>query len=343
MSITYNNIKYKLDTIITPVKKSLKFSNSISKLGVKLNTAPPTLDLRQWILPIRDQGQNGDCVAFAASVIVEYCAKRSHSYTGYLSPWFIYVLGGAVCCTSGMNPTGAFNVLMNYGCAPEASYHTPNQCALVTSKDITDCVYTNAKNFRISSYASINSVDEMKQALINYGPCMVCVKVYNTSPQMWVPPNGIPTSCAGGHAMAVVGYDSNSFIIRNSWGTSWGNGGYSNLYFKDYQYVIQAWSAISINPLPPFDGLLIDIPSIVFLTIIGLFIVYLFYYIYSKRLYKLSLYNFSFSYGRSLSEILFGIMLIITIITMVNMNGLNNICIVNLTVISLYLLSLLNN
>ena len=42
-----------------------------------------------------------------------------------------------------------------------------------------------------------------------------------------------PSTARGGHAVAVVGYTSTSFIIRNSWGTSWGDGGYayaSNAY-----------------------------------------------------------------------------------------------------------------
>ncbi len=37
----------------------------------------------------------------------------------------------------------------------------------------------------------------------------------------------------GGHAVALVGYDKDSFIVRNSWGTGWGDGGFayaSNAY-----------------------------------------------------------------------------------------------------------------
>lgn len=31
----------------------------------------------------------------------------------------------------------------------------------------------------------------------------------------------------GGHAVALVGYDSGRFIVRNSWGTDWGDGGFA--------------------------------------------------------------------------------------------------------------------
>ena len=37
----------------------------------------------------------------------------------------------------------------------------------------------------------------------------------------------------GGHAVAIVGYDDNGFIFKNSWGTGWGDKGYGWVSF-DY-------------------------------------------------------------------------------------------------------------
>ena len=42
-----------------------------------------------------------------------------------------------------------------------------------------------------------------------------------------------PTTVRGGHAVALVGYTPTAFIVRNSWGVGWGDGGYgyaSNAY-----------------------------------------------------------------------------------------------------------------
>jgi hypothetical protein len=42
-----------------------------------------------------------------------------------------------------------------------------------------------------------------------------------------------PSTARGGHAVAIVGYNATRFIVRNSWGTGWGDGGYayaSNAY-----------------------------------------------------------------------------------------------------------------
>jgi len=52
---------------------------------------------------------------------------------------------------------------------------------------------------------------------------------------------GNPTteSVVGGHAVVIVGYDTATqrFIIRNSWGVSWGQSGYFTIPFE---YVLNA-------------------------------------------------------------------------------------------------------
>ena len=37
----------------------------------------------------------------------------------------------------------------------------------------------------------------------------------------------LPATAHGGHAVALVGYTSEHFIVRNSWGTGWGDQGYA--------------------------------------------------------------------------------------------------------------------
>jgi hypothetical protein len=38
----------------------------------------------------------------------------------------------------------------------------------------------------------------------------------------------------GGHAFVIVGYNSRGFVIQNSWGTSWGSGGFALLTYEDW-------------------------------------------------------------------------------------------------------------
>lgn len=49
----------------------------------------------------------------------------------------------------------------------------------------------------------------------------------------------------GGHAVAVVGYDETGLIIKNSWGTSFGRGGYTTLPYNQFNKVREAWTLLS--------------------------------------------------------------------------------------------------
>lgn len=51
----------------------------------------------------------------------------------------------------------------------------------------------------------------------------------------------------GGHAMTVVGYLENCFIIRNSWGADWGDNGYSYYFFSDWGAHWEIWTTIDIS------------------------------------------------------------------------------------------------
>lgn len=80
----------------------------------------------------------------------------------------------------------------------------------------------------VTSYASVakNSYSAMMAAL-QKGPVSVGVDagalVHYTG--------GVISSCGTSvdHAVMVVGYDSNSWIVKNSWGASWGENGYFRL------------------------------------------------------------------------------------------------------------------
>ena len=49
----------------------------------------------------------------------------------------------------------------------------------------------------------------------------------------------------GGHAVAVVGFDEDSIIIKNSWGVEYGNGGYYHMQNKDFNKVLECWTILS--------------------------------------------------------------------------------------------------
>jgi C1A family cysteine protease len=66
-----------------------------------------------------------------------------------------------------------------------------------------------------------------------------------------LPPRG--EQLIGGHAVLAVGYDDaeQSFIVRNSWGTSWGIKGYCMMpygYLTDSQLARDFWAVYTVEP-----------------------------------------------------------------------------------------------
>ena len=59
------------------------------------------------------------------------------------------------------------------------------------------------------------------------------------------------------HAMTIVGYNNEGFIIRNSWGEDWGNKGYTIYKYDDWSSHWEIWSTVDkkdIFPEPDFDS-----------------------------------------------------------------------------------------
>lgn len=55
----------------------------------------------------------------------------------------------------------------------------------------------------------------------------------------WTGQNGYDTLYKEGHAVSIVGYDSNGFIIKNSWGKDWGENGYGWVSFNYHRMFVK--------------------------------------------------------------------------------------------------------
>jgi hypothetical protein len=70
----------------------------------------------------------------------------------------------------------------------------------------------------------------------------------------------ISEKCMGGHAVAIVGYDdaTETYLIRNSWGEGWGDGGYFHMpysYLECDQLAFEFWTITEVSDThvhPPF-------------------------------------------------------------------------------------------
>ena len=258
-------------TIITPVGvkglgwlpgnrrhfRSLRVYRSYSQ-NYKLLSS---VDMRALDTPIKDQGQLGSCTSFMATGIMQFVRKALGLTYISLSELFIYynerVLEGTVSEDSGASIGDAFAVLNSSGACPESDWpYDPNVFA---QKPPQEC-YTDALfDIATQELALTGSLDSIKQVLAQGFPVGFGFDVYasfrNIGSDGIMPVPASSEALLGGHAVMYVGYDDTRqlFIVRNSWGASWGASGY---FFMPYEIVTNGMASdfrtvLMVSGAPP--------------------------------------------------------------------------------------------
>jgi C1A family cysteine protease len=251
---------------------------------LKVPAAPPpqlatSVDLRSWCSPIENQGQLGACTAHAAVGIVEYFERRGFNKYIDGSRLFVYKTTRNLLGVTG--DTGAWlrntmGAMVLCGIPPE-HYWPYTDRKPDFDKEPTSFVYAVADNYEAVKYfchdpqgANVppaNVLNTVKTWLAAGVPSMFGFYGFPSFDQADIK-GGIPYPCPGeraqwGHAIAAVGYDdakkitnrkcnkttTGALLIRNSWGTSWGDNGYGWL---PYDYVLNRlaldfWSLLSMG------------------------------------------------------------------------------------------------
>ncbi|MEC1744096.1 stalk domain-containing protein [Schinkia azotoformans] len=226
----------------------------------------------------------GDCVGQAARAIKTIQERKNHPKKNLdFAPDFIYSeckkLDG-IPNEEGTHPRVAMKVLQNIGATEKPFY--PGLTEHNTRPTPNLETYENAKNYKVKTYAQVETVEDMKQALVEEGPILAGVIVttnFYENKDGWIDlPGGY---FLGGHALAITGYDDNLthtypdgttrkgfFRMINSWGTDWGNKGYAWLPY-DYvkfesdlgmKFFMEAWTSVDVimpdkdyEPIKPME------------------------------------------------------------------------------------------
>lgn len=222
-----------------PDKRDLKYT--VAKTPV----LPTKIDLRAMCPPVYDQGQLGSCVANATAGAFEYEQKRQGIQSWTPSRLFIYyngrVIEGTVPYDYGLYVRDGIKTVVKSGVCNEIEWpYTISQFAV---QPTTQC-YTDAKKNEATQYLSLNNsvITTLKTCLLEGYPFILGFTVYSSFESEHVATTGImpmpnfkTEQVLGGHCVMCVGYDDSksAFIMRNSWGTSWGLGGY---FYMPYAY-----------------------------------------------------------------------------------------------------------
>lgn len=186
---------------------------------------------------IKNQGSVGSCVAHTAAEIAEYYNKKQQNSDDKMSVGYIY--GCRYDYTGeGMYLRDALKTLKNRGIAlhSEFPYNKEVPEMIEMFKEVSEWK-TDAPN-KISTYFSISTINrnyKIKKALLDYGPVMVSIKWFKD----FKVKDGIITSSRdgeyGGHCVMLYGWNEDGWLIQNSWGKRWGDGG-SAVYPYDFPF-----------------------------------------------------------------------------------------------------------
>jgi C1A family cysteine protease len=210
------------------------------------STLPPMIDLRKQCPPVYDQGQLGSCTANAISAAHQFDQMKQKLPGAFMpSRLFIYynerAMEGTIASDSGAQIRDGIKSIGHQGVCPEKEW--PYVITQFAVKPAPPC-FTDALANTAITYARVpRMLPQMKSCLASGYPFVFGFTVYQSFESQQVAKTGIvPMPAAneqtvGGHAVMTVGYDDSKqmFIVRNSWGPTWGLAGY---FMMPYAYLL---------------------------------------------------------------------------------------------------------
>jgi len=220
----------------------------------KAASLPESVDLRPHMPPIYDQGRLGSCTANALCCLMQALDGIQGSRL------FLYynerALEGTITSDSGATLADGIRSLQMKGVCPETTWpYVPQQFA---QKPPPPCYANAVKHEALSVYSVPLTLGSLRSALAAGHAIAVGIKVFASFESPSVAKTGnVPLpqkgeALLGGHAVVVVGYSevTRAFLVRNSWGTSWGIKGHFTLpygYLTDAALASDAWVILSAS------------------------------------------------------------------------------------------------
>jgi C1A family cysteine protease len=206
---------------------------------------PASIDLRNKMSSVEQQGGVGSCTANAAVGALEYLKhdklesrflwfKRFKDLSRLFVYWNTRDLDGSVDADGGASIRDTIKALAKFGTCYEKTW--PYSETKWAAKPSERC-YKEAEQFKSKVYYRAETRLEVLNALAQRFPVEFGAVLYESFEAAGIGGTvPMPLSSErqiGGHAMLIVGYSipSEHFIVRNSWGPTWGDRGYCYLPF----------------------------------------------------------------------------------------------------------------
>ena len=231
----------------------------------RLEMLPRRIDRRQGRHVYQQVGES--CTGHAVASVINHVLKARTASTR-VSPYMLYRLARRYDefpgdADAGSSLRGAFKGWFHHGAALENSWPILDP---VPEPDVDDP--DNLASWRdrpLGAFYRVNPfrLDDVQSAITELDAIAVSGVIH----EGWKTPiirrkgrevvhvitRPVNATVAGGHAYCLVGYNEIGFLVHNSWGTTWGNGGFATLPYEDWlDSAYDAWVARPGVPQTPF-------------------------------------------------------------------------------------------
>ena len=243
--------KYKLDNVKPSKPDSRDRLASLPASG----SLPSKVDLKPWANEVEDQLHLSSCTANTGCSALELAYDRAgvaKDFSRLYLYWFTRFLGG-IKEDDGAYPRDIGKALNKYGVCLEPTW---DYITSMVNEKPDDAAQAEAVEYPVFAYERIVGTtgfvnNQIKNALAQGIPVMAGLAIYESfygldgdwQTHTWNTVESDTNQIDGYHMGLIIGYDDETerFLVENSWGPYWGDGGFYGVPYSYTNNVFDEW------------------------------------------------------------------------------------------------------